>query len=52
MFALSSSELLFYGGIAAMALAALLALICTFVFQHTGKKLKEKFEQEYGKLPK
>lgn len=45
----SSSELLFGGGIALMALASLLGLICTIVFCVTGHRLKNKLKEEYGK---
>ena len=43
------SEWLFYGGIGMMAAAAVMALISVLVFSVTGKKLKQKLEQEYGK---
>lgn len=52
MLLLSESELLFWGGIAIMAAAATLAIICVIVFICTGRKLKRKLEKEYGKLQK
>lgn len=47
--ALSESELLFYGGIVIMAAAGLLAAVSAAVFTVTGKKIRKKLEQEYGK---
>lgn len=49
MVGLSSSELIFYGGIAVMAAAGVLAVICVILFCFTGKRLKKRLEQEYGK---
>lgn len=49
MFGLSESELFFYGGIAIMAAAGILAALCIVVFLCTGRRLKKKLEQEYGK---
>lgn len=46
---LSESEWLFWGGIAVMAGAAVLALFCLILFSFTGKMLKRKLEEEYGK---
>lgn len=46
---LSSSEILFYGGIALMGLAAVGAVASAVIFKATGKKLKDILEQEYGK---
>lgn len=46
---MSSSDLLLWGGIILMAAAAILALVCFMVFGVTGKRLKKKLEQEYGK---
>lgn len=51
MFHLSSSEMLLYGGFAIMLAAIVLALISIAIFRLTGKRLKEKLEKEYGKLP-
>lgn len=45
---LSGSEWLFWGGIAAMAAAALLAVLCVAIFYVTGRRLKKKLEEEYG----
>lgn len=49
MFGLSESELFLYGGIAAMAAAGVLLALCIIIFTITGKRLKKKLEQEYGK---
>ncbi|WP_270810919.1 hypothetical protein [Hungatella effluvii] len=46
---LSDSEVLFYGGLAVMTAAAVLAALCSAVFIWTGRRLKKKLEQEYGK---
>lgn len=46
---MSESELFFYGGIAAMTGAGILAALCIVIFRSTGKHLKKKLEQEYGK---
>ena len=45
---LSSSELLFYSGIAVMAAAFVLSIVCIAAFMVKGRKLKEKLIQEYG----
>lgn len=50
VFGLSDSELLLYGGIGAMAVAAVAALSCAIIFTYTGKKLKEILKKEYGDL--
>lgn len=49
MSGLTQSEWFLYGGIAAMAAAVILAILCIIVFSVTGKRLKKKLEQEYGK---
>ena len=49
MFGFSESELFFYGGIAMMAAAGILAGLCITIFTCTGRRLKKKLEQEYGK---
>lgn len=49
MLGLSSSEMLLYGGIAIMVGSAVLAMLCIAIFKMTGRKLKRKLEQEYGK---
>ena len=49
MWANGVSELLFYGGLAVMAAAAVLAVLCIALFRASGRKLREKLEQEYGK---
>ena len=45
----SGSELLLYGGIAIMGLAVLFTAVSGIIFFLTGKKLKKKLEEEYGK---
>lgn len=49
MFGLLESEFWLYGGIAIMAAVCVLAVLCTVIFVITGKRLKRKLEQEYGK---
>lgn len=49
MIGLSSSELIFYGGIAVMAVTGVLAVICVILFCFTGKRIRKRLEQEYGK---
>ena len=49
MFHLSGSELMFYGGIAVMGGAVLLTAASIIIFSITGKRLKKRLEQEYGK---
>ncbi len=46
---LLSSELIFYSGIAVMAVSGVLAVLCAVVFRFTGKRLRHRLEQEYGK---
>lgn len=46
---LSGSELLLYGGLAGMGIAAVLALAAAAVFAVTGRRLAKKLEEEYGK---
>lgn len=43
------SEQLFWGGIVLMAAAAILTVVWLTVFFITGKNLKKRLEQEYGK---
>ncbi len=50
MLGLSGSEMLFYGGIAVMASAGILAVLSMIIFTLTGKKLRRKLEQEYGEI--
>lgn len=49
MFGLSSSEILFFIGIAVMVIAVMGAILCVIIFSLTGRSLKERLEQEYGK---
>lgn len=46
---LSNSELLFYGGIALMIAAAVLCVFAVVIFTISGRRLRKKLEQEYGK---
>ncbi len=46
---LSGSEMLFYGGLAAMACSVLGAAVSGAAFRSAGKRLKEILEREYGK---
>lgn len=46
---LSGSEWLFYGGISVMILTVVLAVLRIAIYILSGKKLKKKLEQEYGK---
>lgn len=43
------SEMLFYGGIAIMAAAAVLTVACVVLFTITGRRIRKRLEQEYGK---
>ena len=45
----TTSEILFYGGIALVSFAVFFALACIIIFKITGQKLKKTLEQEYGK---
>lgn len=49
LFGLSGSELLFYGGIALMILAAVIAVLCFVIFHVTGSRIKKRLEKEYGR---
>lgn len=49
MSGLSSSQLLFYGGIAVMTLAALGGLAAALSLAVSGCRLRQKLEDEYGK---
>ena len=49
MLGLSESEMFFYGGIALMAAAGILTALCMVIFTCTGRRVKKKLEQEYGK---
>ncbi len=50
MFGWRGSEMLFYGGIAVMGTVGLLAAVSIAIFTLTGRRLKKKLEQEYGRL--
>lgn len=50
MLGLSVSEWLLYGGITAMLGVLLLMVLSIVFFRVRGRKLKERLEQEYGKL--
>ncbi|MCD7739066.1 MAG: hypothetical protein LUH58_08535 [Lachnospiraceae bacterium] len=45
---LNNSELLVYVGIALMALAVFMAVVCLIGFQIGGRRLNRKLEREYG----
>lgn len=45
-----TSEQLFYGGIVGMASAVFLAVLCVVLFVISGKRLRKRLEEEYGKL--
>ncbi|MBR1702565.1 MAG: hypothetical protein IJ716_11490 [Lachnospiraceae bacterium] len=47
----SVTELFFYGGIATMVTAVVLAILCIIIFSVTGKQIRRKLEQDYGKIP-
>ena len=49
MLNLSESELLLWGGIAAMTISIGIGAVCMTVSLITGRKLKKKLEAEYGK---
>ena len=49
MLYLSKSELLFWGGIGFIAGAVMLAVLCIIIFTITGRIIKRRLEQEYGK---
>lgn len=51
-FGTSVSELLLYGGIAIMAIAAILTIICIVTFILTGWKIKNRLEKDYGEIEK
>ena len=48
----NESELLFYGGILLMVLAVILACIFIVIFTVTGRRIKKKLYEEYGKCLK
>ena len=43
------TEILFYGGLTCMAAAAVLGILSAVIFTVTGRRLKRKLEEEYGK---
>ncbi|MBO5143905.1 MAG: hypothetical protein J6C19_00015 [Lachnospiraceae bacterium] len=48
MTGLCSSEIIFFTGMMLMAAACVLAVISIIIFRLTGKRLRERLEQEYG----
>lgn len=44
----SGSELLFYGGIAAMVVSTLAAVVALVIFILSGKSLRRRLDDEYG----
>ncbi len=49
MFGVLKGELLLYGGLGAMTMAVLGAVLCTVIFILAGRRLKKKLEKEYGR---
>ena len=49
---LTTTELFFYGGIVLMGAAAVLALAAVGIFHATGRRLRRRLEEEYGKKPR
>lgn len=49
MSGLSVSQLLFYGGMAVMALSALGGIAASVIFAVSGRRLRRNLEEEYGK---
>lgn len=49
MLGLTVSELLFYGGIAVMAAAAVAVILSLAIFSVSGRSIRRRLEQEYGK---
>lgn len=49
MFSAAVSEILLYGGIAAMGAAAAAAVAAVLLFYLSGKRLAEHLEKEFGK---
>lgn len=47
----SVTEIFFYGGIVTMIVAVVLAILCIIIFTVTGKQIRRKLEQDYGKIP-
>ncbi len=52
MLNLSESELLLWGGIAVMTVSVGIGIFCMVLFTLTGRRLKKKLEEEYGKPQK
>ena len=46
---IQNSELLFYGGILIMAIAVIVMIISLIIFHITGRRIKKRLEEEYGK---
>lgn len=49
MLHLTQSEIFLYCGIAMLAFAVVSAITCIIIFTVTGKQIRQKLEQEYGK---
>lgn len=49
MFHLTQGEIFLYCGIAALVFAVVSAIACIILFKITGKQIRKKLEQEYGK---
>ena len=52
MLNLTTTELFFYGGIVLMGAAAVLTLLAVGIFRVTGRRLRSRLEEEYGKKPR
>ena len=46
---MQNSELLFYGGILIMSIAVIVMTISLIMFHITGRRIKKRLEEEYGK---
>ena len=49
MFYFLESQWLFWGGIVVMAIAVAAAAACMIIFAFTGRRIKKKLEEEYGR---
>ena len=47
---MSGSEALLYGGLGIMAVALAAALVCIVEFRCTGRKIRKRLEEKYGKI--
>lgn len=49
MLHLTQGEIFLYCGVAALVFAVVSAIVCIIIFTVTGKKIRQKLEQDYGK---